>query len=164
MNFIDPFIEEMKHESANTRKVLERIPEDKFGWKPHAKSMTFARLASHVAENPKWTVKILDSEEFSMDPASYKPWIASTRGELLKAFDDNVAAALKAMEGRSNEEIVKTWTFKIGGKTVFAMPRAAALRAMIFNHGVHHRGQLTVYLRLNDIPVPAIYGPSADES
>ncbi|MBN1866716.1 DinB family protein [Candidatus Sumerlaeota bacterium] len=163
MKIIDSMIEEVKQESANTRKALERIPEDKMDWRPDPKSMSFAQLGTHIAGNLTWVEKILDHDEFVIDPGSYKPTIDSTRDEILKRFDDAFALAIEKMQGRSDEEMMNLWTFKSGEQTIFQLPKAVALRAMIFSHAIHHRGQLTVYLRLNGIPVPAIYGPSADE-
>ena len=157
---------EFDHEMATTRKVLERVPEGNYGWKPHEKSMTMGRLAGHVAELPAWVPITLEREKFDMatDGAQFPPLTASSRASLLEAFDKNVAAARKSIAAASDEQLLKTWTLIAGGKPVFAMPRAAVLRGFTMNHIVHHRGQLSVYLRLNDVPVPSIYGPSADEN
>lgn len=163
MNIIDGIAGELEFEAKNTRKVLDRIPEAKFGWKPHEKSMTMGKLASHVAEIPQWVKTTLEMEEFNLDPATFKPFEAKTAKELTQKFDDSVKGALAAMKGVSNESLMKIWRMKSGGKLMVEMPRIAVLRGFVLNHSVHHRGQLTVYLRLNNIPVPAIYGPSADE-
>lgn len=151
---------------ATTRKVLERIPDDKFEWQPHARSMTFGALGSHVAEMVRWLVDTLRTDSFDLNPPGgdgYKPFVAKTNVELLAAFDRNVKDGREALASTSDEKMVQVWSLLSGGKTIFAMPRVASIRGMLLNHIVHHRGQLSVYLRLNDIPVPAMYGPSADE-
>jgi uncharacterized damage-inducible protein DinB len=157
---------EFDQEMANTRKTLERAPEDKFGWKPHEKSMTLGRLTGHLAEMPGWAAITVDKESFDVAPAGSPPPKAAnpaTRKEALDMFDNNVVQARAAIAGATDEQLMKTWTLLAGGKTIFSMPRIAVLRGMIMNHMIHHRAQLGVYLRLNDIPVPALYGPSADE-
>ena len=157
---------EFDHEMANTRKALERVPEEKFGWKPHEKSMTLGRLATHVAELTGWVPTTLESESFDFAPPGappIQPKTAGSRAELLEMFDKNVATARAAISGASDAQLMVPWTLLAGGKTIFSMPRIAVLRGMVMNHIIHHRGQLTVYLRLNDVPVPALYGPSADE-
>jgi uncharacterized damage-inducible protein DinB len=157
---------EFDHEMANTRKTLERVPEDKFGWKPHEKSMTMGRLATHVAEMVEWIPTTFESESFDFMPPGappYQPKNAASRAELLDKFDKGVSKARAAIAGASDAEMMTTWTLLGGGKTIFSMPRVAVLRGMVINHMIHHRGQLAVYLRLNDVPVPALYGPSADE-
>jgi uncharacterized damage-inducible protein DinB len=157
---------EFDHEMANTRKTLERVPEDKFGWKPHQKSMTMGRLATHVAELAGWVPTTLESESFDFAPPGappFEPKTAGTRAELLEMFDKNVATVHAALGAATDAQLMVTWSLLGGGKPIFSMPRIAVLRSMVMNHMIHHRGQLTVYLRLNDIPVPALYGPSADE-
>ena len=157
---------EFDHEMANTRKALERAPEDKFGWKPHEKSMTLGRLATHVAELSGWVPTTLESESFDFAPpgaAPFQPKTAGSRAELLEVFDKNVAVARAAIGAASDAQWMAPWSLLQGGRTIFSMPRIAVLRSMVMNHTIHHRGQLAVYLRLNDVPVPALYGPSADE-
>ncbi len=158
----DALLPEFDHEMATTRKTLERVPEDKFGWKPHEKSMTMGRLASHVAEMPAWgTVGV---KQDSLDLASgYKPLDAATRAEVLAAFDKNVAEARAAIAGASDQDLMGNWSLKNGEATLMTMPKIAVVRTFVMNHVIHHRGQLSVYLRLNNAPVPSIYGPSADE-
>lgn len=162
MNIIDSIIAEFKHEASLSRKALERVPDDKLDWKPHDKSMTMGQLASHIAEVPQWLGAILEMDEFPM-PEDYKPFKAGSQAELLQAFDANVAEGVKTMTGQPNDRLMAAWKMTAGGETLFEMPRIAAVRGFILNHTIHHRGQLTVYLRLNEIPVPSIYGPSADE-
>lgn len=158
---------EFDHEMANTRKTLERVPEDKFGWKPHEKSMTLGRLASHLAEIPGWTGHALNQDSLDVNPPGGQQEQAAnvaSRKELLALFDKNVASARAAIAGAGDEVFGKPWTLLNGGKEVFTLPRAAVLRSFIMSHSIHHRAQLGVYLRLNNLPVPSIYGPSADES
>ena len=157
---------EFDHEMATTRRVLERVPEGNYDWKPHEKSMTIGRLAGHVAELPGWVPVTLEREKFDMatDGAQFPSLTASSRKSLLEAFDKNVATARKAIAAASDEQFMKNWSLIHQGKPVFTMPRAAVLRSFTLSHIIHHRGQLSVYLRLNNVPVPAIYGPSADEN
>jgi len=162
----DTLLPEFDHEMATTRKTLERVPEGKPDWRPHEKSMTMGRLAGHVAELPTFAVAAIQTDSFDLNPPGGAPrqnLVMTSRQQLLNAFDQNVAAARAAIAGASDEHLMKTWTLQFGGKTVFAMPRVAALRNLMMNHLIHHRGQLSVYLRLNNAPVPSIYGPSADE-
>jgi uncharacterized damage-inducible protein DinB len=157
---------EFDHEMATTRRVLERVPEGNYDWKPHEKSMTIGRLAGHVAELPGWVPVTLEREKFDMatDGAQFPSLTASSRKSLLEAFDKNVATARKAIAAASDEQFMKNWSLIHQGKPVFTMPRAAVLRSFTLSHIIHHRGQLSVYLRLNNVPVPSIYGPSADEN
>lgn len=162
MGMIDYMLQEYLHEAANTRKVLERIPEADLGWKPHEKSMTFGRLASHVAEVFGWPKEILTQDVLDI-PADFTGWEAKNRAEIVAKLDASIAAATAALKATPDSKLGEIWKMKMGGQTVIEMPRAAVMRAWVFNHSVHHRGQLTVYLRLRNVPVPALYGPSADE-
>lgn len=153
---------EFDHEMQNTRRALERVPENKFGWKPHQKSMTLGGLATHLATVSGWVTDILGMDSFDVSTAPPTQELKS-RNEVLAAFDKNVASARKAIAGADDAQLMKPWSLVSGSKTMFTMPRIAILRGFIMNHMIHHRGQLTVYLRLNDVPVPSIYGPSADE-
>jgi len=157
---------EFDHEMQTTRRVLERVPESNYDWKPHEKSMTIGRLAGHLAELPGWVPVTLDREKFDMatDGAQFPSLTATSQKSLLDAFDKNVAAARKTIAAASDEQLMKNWSFLHGGKPVFTMPRVAVLRGFTMNHIIHHRGQLSVYLRLRNVPVPSIYGPSADEN
>jgi uncharacterized damage-inducible protein DinB len=158
----DALLPEFDHEMATARKVIERVPEDKFAYKPHDKSMTMGALASHIADMPSWaTVSIAQD---SLDMASgFKPFQAASSAELLAVFDQNVAAARAAIAGVNDETLMKNWSLKRGEQTLMTMPKIAVVRSFMLNHVIHHRGQLSVYLRLNNVPVPSIYGPSADE-
>ena len=156
---------EFDHEMANTRKTLERVPDDKLDWKPHEKSFAMGALASHLANLPGWTTVTIDMDEFDMAPEGkpVKTPECRSRQEVLEAFDNNVSKARAALAGISDEKIFQPWTLLAGGNKVLSMPRVAVLRSFVMNHIIHHRAQLGVYLRLNDIPVPSLYGPSADE-
>lgn len=163
MNLIDTFIGEYQHEMGVTRKVLDRAPEAKYGWKPHDKSMTMGKLASHIAEISGWVPGTIQADTYDLG-SQYKPFDAKSNAELLSTFDKLVADAVKAMKsGVSNETLMKNWSLMAGSHKIFEMPKAAALRAFVFSHIIHHRGQLSVYLRLTGASVPSIYGPSADE-
>ena len=167
MGLGEALLPEFDHEMATTRKTLERVPEDKFDWKPHEKSTTLGALATHLANLPSWVVHTLDKDELDMAPPGQPPLRiepARTRDEVLAAFDQNVAAARAALAGASDERLHGLWTLLQGGNKVLTLPRAAVLRSFVMSHSIHHRAQLGVYLRLNDIPVPSVYGPSADES
>jgi len=157
---------EFDNEMAGTRKTLERVPDYKLDWKPHAKSMTLRQLATHLALFPSWMISTFESASFDYAPVGgepYKPPVLNSRKDFLEAFDRDVGKARQALEAASDAQLLETWSLLAGGKTVFAMPRIAVLRSMVMNHMIHHRAQLGVYLRLNDIPLPALYGPSADE-
>jgi uncharacterized damage-inducible protein DinB len=150
----------------NTRRVLERVPDDRLSWQPHPKSMSMGRLATHLAELANWGGTILGGDSFDIAPPGgqgYKPRTAESRQEILDLFDANVAATRALLERVEDETLGQPWSLLRGGAPIFTLPKAAVLRSMIFSHVIHHRGQLTVYLRLNDQPVPSIYGPSADE-
>ena len=158
---------EFDQEMTITRKFLARVPEDKFAWKPHEKSMPLGHLAAHLAETPGWAVPTLKQDSLDLAPPGgppFQPTRTSSRQETLDLFDANIAAGRDAIAGATDEELMKPWSLLMGGQVIFTMPRIGVMRSMIMNHIVHHRAQLGVYLRLNDVPVPATYGPSADES
>ena len=157
------FLGELENEAKVTRTVLERIPADKFDWKPHEKSMTFGRLASHVAEMFGWTKETLKSDVLDFATMDYKPFEPKTTEELLAFFDEKIASAKAILAETSDETFLTNWTMRNGETEYFTMPKVAVQRSFVMNHIIHHRGQLSVYLRLNDIPVPSLYGPSADE-
>ena len=162
MNFIERLLPEFDTEFQNARKMLEVVPEDKFAWKPHAKSMTLGRLAGHVAEMPNWALVTIQVDTLELK-GGQQPFRPASRDELLSRFDENVLQARQALQGLKQEQLEAIWRLKFGDKTLFEMPRAAVLRTTVMNHMIHHRGQLSVYLRLLDVHVPGMYGPSADE-
>jgi uncharacterized damage-inducible protein DinB len=162
MTISEILLPEFDQEIANTRKILDCCPEDKFAWKPHEKSMSLGRLASHVAEMPMWATAIVYQDKLEMTPGQ-KPFSAATKAELMAAVDKNVTDARAAIAGAGDEHFGKSWSFIYGGHIVFTLPRAVALRSMVMSHIIHHRGQLSVYLRLNDVAIPGMYGPSADD-
>jgi uncharacterized damage-inducible protein DinB len=166
MKISDSLLPEYDHEMANTRKVLERVPHDKLDWKPHPKSFAFGALAAHVATMPGWGSLTMQQEAFDYappgGPAYETPTFASNK-ELLDTFDKGVTEARAAFVAADDSKFLAPWTLMAGGKTLFTMPRIAVVRSFVMNHIIHHRAQLGVYLRLNDIAVPAVYGPTADE-
>jgi uncharacterized damage-inducible protein DinB len=160
----DGLLPEFDHEMALARTVIERVNNEKFGWKPHEKSMTLGRLATHIAEIPNWGFTILNEAEFNMVSGDYKASPATSVAEILTVLDAQVTKIRAVLETKSDAELMSPWTFKADGKELFTMPRVAAWRGWVMNHMIHHRGQLSVYLRLTGSKVPSIYGPSADES
>jgi uncharacterized damage-inducible protein DinB len=163
MAITDALLPEFDKEMTTTRKLLERVPEDKFAWKPHQKSMSLVELATHLATLPSWGAVTLNQGEIDMGGANPNTAVVS-RADLLARFDKNVADTRAALAGKSDAEMMAPWSLKQNGQTLFTMPKTAVWRSFVVNHLVHHRGQLSVYLRLNDVPVPAMYGPSADEA
>ena len=161
MTISETLLPEFDREMANSRKMLDVVPEDKFGWKPHEKSFSLGRLASHVAEMPGWATVTITQDSLELTPGQ-KPFNAATKAELLAAFDKNTSEARAALAGASDEHLHKNWKFIYGGHTIFDQPRTHVLRDMVLSHMIHHRGQLSVYLRLLDVPIPGMYGPSAD--
>jgi uncharacterized damage-inducible protein DinB len=162
MSLSQSLLPEFDMEMSNTRKALERIPTDKLDWSPHAKSFTMGKLGTHLAMLPTWTNVTLDTSDLDVSQPFDQPKPATTE-ELLALFDQNVAAARTALAGAADEAFFQSWTLRNGEQTIFTLPKIAVMRGFVLNHIIHHRGQLTVYLRLNDLPVPSIYGPSADE-
>jgi uncharacterized damage-inducible protein DinB len=162
MSLSESLLPEFDQEMAATRKILERVPEALFTWKPHEKSMTLGRLASHVAEMPNWADHTVSLDKLVLGP-EMKSFNAASSAELLETFDKDIVAARAAIVGASDEHLAKIWELEYMGQVIMSRPRAAILRSMVMNHMIHHRGQLSVYLRLHDVPVPGMYGPSADE-
>ena len=166
MNYSEAILPEFDREMANTRKVLERVPEDKLDWQPHPKSHTIGWNANHLAEMPAWAVGTLQGPSLDMSPPGGEPYQSptlKTRQEILDLFDRNVAAARAALAAAKDEEMTQPWSLLNAGVTLFTMPRGAFIRGFVLNHIIHHRAILCVYLRLNDVPVPGLYGPSGDE-
>jgi uncharacterized damage-inducible protein DinB len=158
----DGLLAEYDHEMGTTRKLLERVPDDKLAWQPHAKSMSLAGLATHLTNLPNWGATILNDLSFDLAEAPPVLQPKGSRAEILDAFDA-AAKQTRAALDKTDAELMAPWSLRRGGHEVFTMPRVGAFRTFVLYHVVHHRGQLSVYLRLNDVPVPAIYGPSADE-
>lgn len=156
-------IAEMQQEAAVARTCLERVPSEKFDWKPHEKSMTFGRLAVHIAEMFNWTAVTLQQSELDFAKFDYKPLEPSTTEELVESLDKNVTDAIDVLRNTTDDVFLEDWTMRNGETIYMTMPKIAVMRSFVMNHIVHHRGQLSVYMRLNDIAVPSIYGPSADE-
>ena len=152
---------ELDMEAATARRCIERFKDDQLGWKPHPKSMSVGQLISHLAEIPAWTVPTFGQDE--LDLAGYIAPNHTTVAEVLAAFDAAVAQAKAALGAAKEETFGDSWSLVAGGHKIFTMPRAAVMRAFVLSHFIHHRGQISVYLRLLDIPVPSIYGPTADE-
>jgi uncharacterized damage-inducible protein DinB len=161
MPISESLLPEFEHEMATTRRVLERVPDDRLAWQPHPKSMTMGRLASHVAEVFAWCPYVFEQDSF--DTATYQRLDLPSRAKILEAFERNVGRARELLRGADDSLFRERWSLLRRGETVFSLPRVAVYRGFLMNHLIHHRAQLTVYLRLNDVPVPAIYGASADE-
>jgi uncharacterized damage-inducible protein DinB len=160
----DALLPEFDHEMGTTRRVLERVPDAEFAWKPHEKSFNLGQLAGHVANIPHWVAAIVQNTVFDLaDAEDTRPRVPESTGWLLSQFDKNVGAARTGIVAMTDTEFLAPWTFKNNGQVVFTMPRAAALRSFVMNHMIHHRGQLTVYLRMKNVPLPSVYGPTADE-
>lgn len=155
---------ELAQESATTRRMLERVPAAHIHWQPHAKSMTLGRLATHVADLPSWMTMTLKTTRLDLAETEWKPMVFNTSEELLAHFEEVLAEATTALQDATDEDLFVPWTMRQGEQVFFTMPRIQVIRSMVLNHIVHHRGQLSVYLRLLDVPVPGSYGPSADES
>ena len=158
----EALLAEYDHEMGTTRKLLERLPDHKLTWKPHEKSMTLGGLATHLGNIPSWASAILNETSFDLASAPSNVATRPSRGEILSFFDESTRQARAAMD-KSDAEYSARWALKRGGQEMFSMPRVAAFRSFVLSHIIHHRGQLSVYLRLNDVAVPPIYGPTADE-
>jgi len=166
MSMTDFLLPEFDEEMAATRRMLERVPDGKAAWQPHAKSMTLGRLATHLAEIPGWTVRSLTMSELDIAPPGgppYQPRTLGSTAEILRIFDQTVVEARQALASANDAEFAKPWTFKRGGQTIWTRPKHAVFRSMMMSHLVHHRAQLGVYLRLQEVAIPGMYGPSADE-
>jgi uncharacterized damage-inducible protein DinB len=167
MTYAETILPEFDQEMASTRKVLERIPDDKLDWQAHPKSHTIGWNANHLAELPNWLTAMLATPSLDIAPVGGQPYQSpklTNRREILDLFDRNVAAGRKALAAAKDEEMAKMWSLLHAGKPIFSMPRTAVVRSVVLNHIIHHRAILCVYLRLNDIPVPGMYGPSGDDS
>ena len=163
----DTLLPEFDQEIASTRKTLERVPDDRLDWSPHPKSGTMGWLAGHLANLPSWAVITLRQDVFDLAPGGKPldpPPPPADSAELVATLDRLAAEARAAIAAAGDDELLKPWTMLQDGKQIMTLPRVAVLRSFVFNHLIHHRAQLGVYLRLNDVAVPSIYGPSADEN
>jgi len=161
---LEPMLSEFREEAAITKRVLDRVPADKLSWKPHEKSMSIGQLAMHIANVPGNLVKLVQLEEFDAAQANFVPTPPNNLEEVHAAFQHSIQAAENYLRGVSEQAVLGPWRLTISGKQVFSRPRIAIMRSIMLNHWYHHRGQLSVYLRLLDVPVPVIYGRSADEN
>jgi len=164
MSIAQGLLAEFDMETASTRRTLARLPEDKLDWSPDPKSMTMGRLAAHVAEMPGWAALTLSTDELDFAASPYTPAVATSQAHVLEIADQNATAARAAIAAASDADFMKPWTLRSGDQIFFTLPKIAVIRGMVMNHTIHHRGQLTVYYRMNGVPVPALYGPSADET
>jgi uncharacterized damage-inducible protein DinB len=166
MTYAESILPEFDQEMASTRKVLERVPEDKLDWRPHAKSNTIGWNANHLVEMPSWVPVTINSPSLDIAPLggpTYQSPKLATRRELLETFDRNVAAARQALAAAKDQDMDHSWSLLRGGSPLFTLPKRAVIRTFVINHIIHHRAVLCVYLRMNDIPVPGMYGPSGDD-
>ncbi len=163
MRLIDPILAELEQEAATTRRVLERVPDAHLSWRPHPKSLSLGQLALHVATIPGNVAQLLSVDTLPEPPAFVQP-AATSAAELVPALEASLAKARQVLAGFDDEAMARTWRLMSGGKELMAAPRAALVRAILLNHWYHHRGQLLVYLRCHDVPLPSVYGPTADES
>jgi len=161
---MEPVLKEFREESAITKRVLDRVPADKLTWKPHRKSMSLGQLALHIATVPGALTRITQLEEFDAAQANFTPPEAKTVEEIQAAFGESMRAADEYLTGMTEQKARGNWRLTVNGKEAFSRPRAEVIRSIMLNHWYHHRGQLSVYLRLLDVPVPVIYGRSADEN
>lgn len=162
MKMAEALLPEFDREMTTTRTVLERVPDDKLDWKPHAKSFSLGELASHIATLPAWGTETINRSELDIG-VTPQPAALPSKAAVLAAFDAHATGARAALVGASDADLMATWTLTRHGKALFSMPKTVVLRSFVFNHLIHHRGQMTVYLRLLNVPVPSLYGPSADE-
>lgn len=161
---LDALFADLDQEFATTRRVLERYPEGHADWRPHEKSMSLVQLAAHVANLPHFGERVANSHEFDFAATPYSPPTARTRAEILDLFDKRSATAREAVGSLGADGMRSDWTLRVGDKIIATATRAAQLRRLMLSHIIHHRGQLTVYYRLLGVPVPSVYGPSADEA
>ena len=166
MPIAESMLPEFDHETATTRTLLERVPDASAEWKPHAKSMSLGYLASHIANIPRWASATLERTEFDVNPPGGKSDLKTPEfdsvARVLERYDAGVSAAREVLRRTSDGDFMVQWTLKNAGRSMFSMPRASVFRSFVMNHAIHHRGQLSVYLRLLDVPLPSIYGPTAD--
>ncbi len=162
MAMIDAMLAELEQEAQATRRLLERVPEDRLSWKPHPKSFSLGQIALHLAELPGGVGSMAAEEMFPLPQFQQKE--AESRAELLRAFERGLTTARDALGRMDDQKLMGTWTLQHEGRVLMSLPRVALLRSLLLNHYYHHRGQLTVYLRLLNVPLPSTYGPTADEN
>lgn len=162
MNTAQRLTAELQQEAAKNKLMLERIPESKLSWKPHEKSMTIGRLGMHIAELPNWIVRSLTSEEYEFGAGPYNPNIPQKHAQIMEEFENQLHKAIELLKTASDDMLSRNWKVRKGDKLIYDMPRADIIRRQM-NHIIHHRGQLSVFLRLLDVPVPGVFGPTADE-
>ena len=164
MAFKEALLAEFDHEIGSTRRLLERVPDAHLAWKPHEKSFTLGDLSGHIANLMTWMNRILDSTDLDLATVSdSRPTSPVSRDDVLQRLEANAKSARAKLAEQTDASLIAAWTLKNGGREMFTMPRASVLRSFVFNHLIHHRGQLTVYLRLQNVPLPSLYGPTADE-
>lgn len=165
MPIVDAILPEFDHEFATARRVLERVPDGEFGWKPHEKSMSLGQLAGHVANLPWWGLTVMTQPFYDVSAGDKEATLEppASRDDVLRTFDERVKQTRAALAKATDAEMMAPWSLKSGSHEIFTMPRVATFRSFVMNHMIHHRGQLTVYLRLKNVPVPSVYGPTADE-
>lgn len=164
MALVDPILAEMEHEFRTTRKVLQAVPQERLGWKPHAKSMSLGELAWHVATIPAFVANSLPSAGHDFAKRPERPPVPATTAEIVAGFEAGWAQVRAATQALGDQQALGEWKAMVAGQVKLALPRLGLLRSILMNHSFHHRGQLCVYLRLLDVPVPAVYGPSADDN
>ena len=164
MPIVDSFLQELEQEAATTRRVLERVPTDKLDWQPHPKSMSLGQLATHVAKTPGQIAKLAAGDSWDLSAGGTGPGTSASTAEILAAFEEDIALAKTTLGKWDDATATTNWSITKDGKTLMTLPRIGVIRMIALNHWYHHRGQLSVYLRLLDVPVPSIYGPSADEN
>jgi len=163
MALIDGMLQELEQEAQTTRRVLERVPDNKLSWRPHEKARTLGELALHIAMVPGAVAELVATQSTVQAP-QFTDLSPASAAELITALDESIAKAKKVLGGMDDTALMATWRMMQGERELFALPRIALLRSVMLNHWYHHRGQLTVYLRELDVPIPSIYGPSADEN
>ncbi len=162
MPMIDTVLMELDNEGATTRKLLQRIPDDKLSWRPHAKARSLGELAVHIAQTQKYVSAMLQNPTYELSPAQEN--VPATSGEIVAMFDEGLQSAKATLGGMSDADLMSNWSLQREGETKFTAPKIGVVRMIVLNHVYHHRGQLSTYLRTLDVPLPSIYGPSADEN
>ncbi len=163
MGVKDTILPDFDQEMAATRRVLERVPEPAMDWRPHPKSFSMGELATHLAQIPHWGTTILTRDDYDLASGGARAAACATVREVLETFDRHVSEVRRGLVDMADGQLLQPWTLRRGAQVVLSVPRIAAVRSFVIHHAIHHRGQLTVYLRLNDVPLPPVYGPTADE-